>query len=587
MTVRVALVQRAESWSLLPEGCRELAAIGSARLVGTGEAVVSPCGRAVLVGYAFQRDGAAPCLHLGPDAVDQTICSEGGWAIANLWGSYILAWEGADGQIFVLRSPLTGPALFQTSCMDTGGIAKPGGAHCAFTDLALARALGFRIDRPDAGAIDAYLRYPLLRTSRAGIAGVTEILPGEVSRLDRPGRLTASWLPWDYAKSPPRRADAQELAQVVRESVGAWSGRFARVQLELSGGIDSSIVAACLARRSRPWRAVTMVTPGPDGDERVYARAVAARAGVQLDEIRIPAEPADPVAPASSLRVRPGGFGLVAPTDAAFLASAQAFKADAIFSGTAGDGAFGYQTSIAPALDALHYAGIRAGLRAAGDQAHIMDDNIWSALRHGLRAYFRGIRLWPVDDLLLANRHASERPWHPWMADAGRVPPGQRRYGLGLLAILPFLDGYDRAQHLPKIAPLLSQPLIEFGLGVPSWQWGEGGVNRALARAAFRDDLPDVVLTRRSKGRILSMFLPAFEANRERLAGFLLDGWLAGAGLLDLDAVAALLAGRTRADTSAMLRILEFADIERWARSIAGSDACVNAGALPQAARRG
>ena len=126
---------------------------------------------------------------------------------------------------------------------------------------------------------------------------------------------------------------------------------------------------------------------------------------------------------------------------------------------------------------------------------------------------------------------------------------------------------------MPKIAPLLSQPLIEFGLGVPSWQWGEGGVNRALAREAFRENLPEIVLTRRSKGRILSMFLPAFEANRQRLSSFLLDGWLAGSGILDLDAIDALLAGRTQADTSAMLRILEFADIERWARSIAGSDA--------------
>lgn len=572
MTIRVALVQPARVFPDLPAGSRELAAIGSARLIGDGEAIASSCGRAALVGFAFERNGALSYLQLGRDAVERIIASEGGWAVANLWGNFILMWEGNAGQIFLLRSPLTGPAIFQTG-HNVDGVGGLQETHCAFTDLALARSLGFPIDEPDAGVIDAYLRYPLLRSPRSGIAGVTEILPGEISRLDRPGRLAASWLPWDYAKSPPRRAEPEELANVVRACVGAWSERFARVQLELSGGIDSSIVAACLAGRSRPWRAVTMVTPGPDGDERVYARAVAARAAVSLDEIRIPDEPADPLAPARGLRVRPGGFGLVAPTDAAFLASARAFGADAIFSGTAGDGAFGYQTSIAPALDALRYAGIRAALRAAADQAEIMDDNIWNALRHGLRAWFRGIRLWPVDDLLLSTRDASERPRHPWLADAGRVPPGQRRYGLGLLAIQPFLDGYERARHVPKIAPLLSQPLIEFGLGVPSWQWGEGGVNRALAREAFRENLPEIVLTRRSKGRILSMFLPAFEANRQRLSSFLLDGWLAGSGILDLDAIDALLAGRTQADTSAMLRILEFADIERWARSIAGSDA--------------
>nr|WP_257018340.1 asparagine synthase C-terminal domain-containing protein [Sphingopyxis sp. JAI108] len=361
-----------------------------------------------------------------------------------------------------------------------------------------------------------------------------------------------------------------ELADIVGKCVRAWSGCFARIQLELSGGIDSSIVAACLADRADPWRAITMVTAEPDGDERPYARAVAENVGVPLAELMLSPDPADPIAASITPRVRPGGFGLIGPTDAAFLASARAFGADAIFSGTAGDGAFGYQTSVAPALDAFHYEGLRFAIGAARDQARIMDDNIWNALRLGLRGYLRGIRLWPVDDHLLSSRHAAERPWHPWFDDAEYYPPGIRRYALGILPIQPFLDGYDRSRIMPKIAPLLAQPLIEYGLGVPSWQWGEGGVNRALARAAFRADLPEIVLNRRSKGRILSMFLPAFEQNRHRLSGYLLDGWLAGAGLIDVDAIGAILSGRQRADTPDMLRILQFADIEGWARSVIG-----------------
>ena len=570
MTISIALIQTEGSLPALPAGFSELAAIGSARLIGKAGTFVAQSGPAALIGHAFDRENFTPRLSLDPDTIQQIIRSEGAWAIRNLWGSFILVWSDAEGRVFVLRSPLTGPALFQTRRESDAGAGQD--VCCAFTDLALARALGFKLDRPDPGAIDAYLRYPLLRTSRATIAEAIEILPGEIAPLRRTERRHASWLPWDYATSPPRRAEPRELGDLVRACVEAWSGRFARVQLELSGGVDSSIVAACLAARTEPWRAITMVTAEPDGDERVYARAVAERANVSLAELMLPTEPADPIAPATMLRVRPGGFGLIGPADAAFLASAQDYGADAIFSGTAGDGAFGYQTSIAPALDALHYVGIGEALRAAHDQARITDDNIWSALRHGVRGYFRGIRLWPVDDLLLSGHHGSERPSHPWMADADRVPPGQRRYGLGLLSIQPFLDGYDRSLALPKIAPLLSQPLIEYGLGVPSWQWGEGGVNRALARQAFRSDLPDIVLTRRSKGRILSMFLPAFERNRQRLAAYLLDGWLAGAGLLDLDAIADILAGRKDADTLALLRILQFADIEGWARSIVGDE---------------
>lgn len=576
MTVRIALVDDWHAREGVPDGVDELARIGSARLVGERTAPLLLGRGAALVGWAFHREAFRPSAALSQDVVDAIVRTGGHWAIGNLWGNFILVWADRSGEVYLLRSPVTGPALFQ-AVEDPGG--PPGAVEqavdrrrCAFTDLSLARALGFRLDRLDPGIVDAQLRYPLLRAPSTGIAGVREILPGEISRLGGGGREPGSWLPWDHALRPPRPALPRQLHDVVRGVVSAWSERFDRVQLELSGGIDSSIVAACLARRKAPWQAVTMVTPEPDGDERIYSRPVAERANVRLVELfhQGSAEVADPLAPTRRLRVRPGGFGLLGPDDEAFLAAAETFGAQAIFSGTGGDSIFGYQSSIAPALDALRFAGPRAGLRAARDQAAIMGDNLWNALRHAANGLLRGLRLWPVDDSLLSRRFAADRPEHPWAADASSVAPGQRAYGMKLLIIQPFLDGYDRAFVLPKIAPLLSQPLVEFGLGVQSWQWGEGGVNRALAREAFKDALPDVVLARRSKGRILSIFLPAFAAHRDRLRPYLLEGWLAGAGILDLDAIDALLSGRTRADPLAMIRILHVTDIERWARSIVG-----------------
>ena len=72
--------------------------------------------------------------------------------------------------------------------------------------VALARALGFALDRPNPQAIDSQLRYPLLRGPRAEIEDVREILPGEIAHMGRVGRQAGSWLPWDHALSPPRRS---------------------------------------------------------------------------------------------------------------------------------------------------------------------------------------------------------------------------------------------------------------------------------------------------------------------------------------------------------------------------------------------
>lgn len=559
MSLRIALV--GGEVPTVPAGFERLASLGPATLIGVPGTFHAAAGNAALVGWTFRSDNHAPVTSLTDAQIRDIAASQGRWALHHLWGNYLLFWIDGQGDVWLLRSPITGPAFFQYS---------GGGTLCAFTDLALARALGCRLDRLEPEAVDAAIRYPLMRAPATGIADVREIIPGEISRFGKNGPEGASWSPWDHALCPPCRIEADELRSQVHRVVTAWSGRFERIQLELSGGIDSSIVAACLADRVGPWRALTMVTAEPDGDERVYARAMADRVRVELEELLLAREPADPLAMHGPLRARPGGFGLLAANDAAQLAAARDYRADALFSGTGGDGTFGYQASIAPALDAFRFAGLRSALGAAGDQASITGDNLWNAIFHGIKGWFRDLRIWPVDDSFLSSRFAAPRPSHPWLNGAGRVAPGQRRYGLGPLLIQPFLDGYDRALALPKIAPLLSQPLIEFGLGVASWQWGEGGINRALAREAFRRDLPDIILARRSKGRILSLFLPAFEANRARLRPYLLGGWLASSGILDGDAVDAILDGRSKPDALAMIRILHLTDIERWARSIVG-----------------
>lgn len=560
MTLRIALIIGPSDRNI-PVGFVEAGTVGRARLIVEKDTPAEISNGTALIGWAFHRQSSGVCEHLTAIEVDRLVSSEGAWAIKELWGNFLLFWADPEGRILLLRSPMTGPALFCLEGRD--------GRAIAFTDLSLARSLGFRLDQPDPERIDAWMRFPLLRGPDAELRGVRELLPGEVIALGSVRPLATSWSPWAHTRRSPARIDPEDLRNKVSRTVSAWSMRFERIQLELSGGIDSSILAACLAGRSRPWRALTMATSDPDGDERPYARAVAERVGTPLAEWQRPPF-GDPMAPFESLRARPGGFGLLGPSDRAYLKGAREFEADAIFTGTGGDNVFGYLTSAAPILDALRYAGPVEAWRAAGDLARLANDNMWRALGYSAKRLLRPPPMWPVDHSLLTRRYARDYPEHPWMADADRASPGQQVYAIKLLIAQPFLDGYDRALAMPMIAPLLSQPIIEFTLGVPSWQWGEGGQNRALARRAFRQDLPEMVIERLGKGRILSVFLPAFEAHRRRLRSYLLDGWLAGAGLLDLEAVGALFADNVRPDPVMVTRILSFADIERWARSVSG-----------------
>src|SRR6185437_1302279 len=83
-----------------------------------------------------------------------------------------------------------------------------------------------------------------------GLAGVSQVLSGECRELSIGGtRSHFYWNPLDIAKAD-RIEDAQSAVvateRVVRKCVRSWASAFDGVLLHLSGGLDSSIIAACL-----------------------------------------------------------------------------------------------------------------------------------------------------------------------------------------------------------------------------------------------------------------------------------------------------------------------------------------------------
>src|SRR5690606_29821877 len=95
------------------------------------------------------------------------------------------------------------------------------------------------------------------------------------------------------------------------------------------------------------------------------------------------------------------------------------------------------------------------------------------------------------------------------------------------------------AGGLPRFSPLLSQPLVEFCLGVPTWVWCAGGINRAPARTAFAADLPRAILERVSKAGPDSFVRSIFDRHRRTYRDLLLEGLLARHGLIEREAVEA------------------------------------------------
>lgn len=133
------------------------------------------------------------------------------------------------------------------------------------------------------------------------------------------------------------------------------------------------------------------------------------------------------------------------------------------------------------------------------------------------------------------------------------------------------IELYPSAMAPPQISPLLSQPILELCLSIPTWQWVRGGRDRAVARAAFAGVLPELLLDRTTKGSPSGFIRRVYETQGEAARGMLAGGTLVEAGLLDPAWLARAADGEWR-DDGRHLRILSFAAAEAWVRWWTGKE---------------
>jgi asparagine synthase (glutamine-hydrolysing) len=525
--------------------------------------------RGCVLGTLFDRNGPARALErLSFDAARDIIASHGECLVDGHWGSYVAALEdGARSDVAHLVRDPSG----QLPCYHCAAE----GLHLLFSDLEIPLALGLVDGDIHWPHLAHELAYGGLHTAETCIAGVQELLAGQRLTLSPAGlTLSCIWSPWGFVHAD-RQLDnwGDAVAQVHDQTlhcVEAWASRSRSVLVELSGGLDSSIVAACLKKAQADIACVTLSTPQPGADERRYARSVATQIGARLVETELSPDEAEVRAGPMERLPRPGINILQRLTDRAILRAAEAVGTDSFFGGGGGDGVFCYLGTAAPATDALRRYGMdETFFRAVGDVAELYQCTSWKAGRFAIRKMLRAApRAWRQDRRFLSDGGVPQRPQdHPWLPPPSFALPGKCEQILGLVGLHTGLEGNARSSRGPIRHPLLSQPLLELCLRIPSWLWVSGGVNRAVARAAFAGDLPPEILNRRTKGDFMGFNASIFERSRGILRDLLLGGELAKHGILDPVAVETFLASPLLPRDNTFFRLFLIADAELWARS--------------------
>lgn len=525
-----------------------------------------------IFGSLFAQGSAKRVLSLPGTQAEQILVSGGRHLIDRYWGDYV-ALIPLAGRIAILRSPFgTLPCLYRAADRH---------AHLAsdIGTLQLGTEQSWSIDYD---AVARQLVFADMRLRETCLEDVCEVRGGERVRfLGGRAEHRILWSPWDFVLAGRALPDPEGAAARLREEaircVQAKTHDADRCLVMLSGGLDSSIVAAALAANGRDIDCLNLVAPASAGDERVYARAACERLKLALAERRMDEGSLLLDLPATTNLPRPVARSFEQMLYRAAGAIAQELGCDTIVDGGGGDNVFCSLQSASPAADCLlDRQGPRAFRHTCNEIAALTQASVWRvAIKAARRAWERSRPYrWPAAEQMLspeAVAAAQRSPPHPWLS-AGIPPrPGRSAQIAQLIGAQSFMEDGPHGAKSNVVSPLVSQPLIEHCLSLAPWQWIERGCNRAIARRAFSDMLPPEVVWRRSKGIPDSYIVQLYEANREMIRDRLFGGLLAAAGVIDFAAVEACLDDPTPFRGRECSRIVRLMDAEIWARGIRDS----------------
>ncbi len=479
------------------------------------------------------------------------------------WGEYVFVRRApVSGDFAVYRDP--GGGLEALTWRGTG-LSVCASESPVWLDPALPPDLAL-----DWTAIAAMATNPTLQTAGCALTGIHALTPGEAWEG---GQAQQLWRPADHvAVWPPRsRSSPVTLAEVVGDAVGRLAE--GRVLLEVSGGLDSAIVAGCLPRR-RLTAAVNYFVRDRQGDERRFARAVAVRAGTPLTEVEKPEAALDlQVLAEASSGPRPALNSFDHAHDADIAIRCQALGIDTLMTGQGGDDVFFQSPTPLIVADGYRH-GIR--LDELCGVARWQSRSVYGLLWAGAAAALRGPDFAPR-----RPAHATAQAWaavakappHPWLAGLEAAPSGKVMQVAGLANALIVKGASRRGEVAALRHPLLAQPVVEYCLGVSTPDLTRGR-DRGLARLAFADVAPAAIIERVTKGRMSAHYGRVLAAALGEIRPLLLEGQLAGAGVVDTTVLDKALTPEAliwRAGYGAIINLLMLelwvcGWTERWAR---------------------
>lgn len=595
---KTAIAARPHEWSIAYDGPSSLVVHALLPAKATQRYRLADAA-GVVIGRLFHNVGSGNeprPVRFDTDESRRILNSGGQRLVDGYWGSYFaLLFDERTRQHHAFRDPIGNVPCYHL---------RERSLQIFFSNIEDCARFFPRLWSVNRAFLTRWLLFSGLRSRECCLEGVAEVPGGERITLS-PGHTdrTLLWNPAEIAASP-RDSSPEESARALRatlqETINAWAGCYQIITHKLSGGLDSSIVAGCLAQApSRP--AINYLNfsadvgldrerlhlPGmkPDtaeriravaahGDERQLARLVAQRWQTPLQERQ-----RDIAMDLSRLwgappSINPSMYFTAMEADDVQLELVEALGTQAFFSGQGGDSALLASMQPFAAIDYAHLHGIGPGLWPhLLTAARLSKQSLWGVIaktvRHGLmhRRYRPPRNFSDVPNLLRTELTATLGDADfasPLAATAAGLPAGKQNHVSGVHWASYYDFVFFSGHYADDIDPLNAQPVWELMLRMPTYTLLADGVSRGLARRAFADLLPDEIRRRQAKGIGTPFYQQVVRRNRRRLQDWLLDGLLVGEGYLDRDRLERYLSADEPFVTVSAAQMLSYLAAEAW-----------------------
>lgn len=334
-----------------------------------------------------------------------------------------------------------------------------------------------------------------------------------------------------------------QLLDTLKKCTKAWVQDSKNVCVELSGGTDSSAVMILLSQVLRPDQKLIAVnyidSKEPSSNEIEFAKEIAdmCNASIHFPDWQ-GASPLDP-AEAQCRPNRPSTFSLFKQMNQKLQTILDAEQCNTVLNGQGGDHVFLAPPPEHSLADYWIQKGIRGSVPILQELSGIYRMPYGSLLWKNIKAsarYYTGQKVAFMghdESHAKAVKQKQTKQLHYLHPFTKKFLHAKREQIQGLSHAVLFAERQQKTPYITYCHPLLSLPVVELGLQIPTYQSFKDGYDRIFFRNAVSKIKKPKAMWRRIKGQTTSTMINSLAANVNGIEELLMNGSLIKSGLID------------------------------------------------------